>query len=823
MRASFLKGLVPLTFAMLFALSAAAQAQSSRIEGRVLDQDGQGIGNVVVAIDELDEATLTTSAGRYEFRNVPPGTYTLTFTLNENVESVADVVLEAGEVNRLDTTVAWNVSFADTMTVYSASRRQERIVDAPAAVTHISEEEVEREATHGQLPKLLEFTPGAQVTQSGLYDFNFNTRGFNSSLNRRIVTLIDGRDPSVPFLGSQEWAAVSFPLDDLASVELVRGPSSALYGANAFNGVLNMVTKQPRYSEGGMVRLAGGELSSINGDLRHAGEIGGGWYYKLNGGYRQSEDFSESRVGSGPAVTQSEYGTTEHGVLPSERIPLLLDENEIFFGGARLEKYLDNGHVGTVEGGYAEIEGPAFQTGIGRVQLTSVERPWARLNYSAPRWNVLGYWNERKGDQRSLLSGAPLQLDSTNWQIEAQGNADFASDRGRIVFGASYGEEEIQTFRTLTFNDVDADFTAAFAQADFEITNTLKLVLAGRYDESSLHDSQFSPKGSLVYALSPNQTVRLTYNEAFQVANYSEFFLQAQTAIQTAGGPLSSLNLGALEAQLAPFLGGTSLGFSNIPLLALGNDDLEVEEIETWELGYTGVLDNRTLLTVDYYNSTASNFISDLLPNLSTTGRLNTDFGPYTPPAALNAMQQQIVLGALAQLAQAMPSLAPLLASLSNNFDGSPIIALATYTNFGEVETQGVDLGLQWHIAQPWTFNFNYSWFDFEVVEAPSAALEDQLVPNAPEHSFSTGLLYAVDRWDAGVNFRWVDEFDWTVGVFSGEVPSYEVVDLTANYRPTDVITVGLNVSNLLDDEHWESFGGDVLGRRALGSVQFSW
>jgi outer membrane receptor protein involved in Fe transport len=49
------------------------------------------------------------------------------------------------------------------------------------------------------------------------------------------------------------------------------------------------------------------------------------------------------------------------------------------------------------------------------------------------------------------------------------------------------------------------------------------------------------------------------------------------------------------------------------------------------------------------------------------------------------------------------------------------------------------------------------------------------------------------------------------------------VVDLTANYRPTDVITLGVNVSNLLDNEHWESFGGDVLGRRALGSVQFSW
>jgi iron complex outermembrane receptor protein len=337
MRASISKGLVPLTFGMLLFLSVSAQAQNARIQGQVVDSDGQGIGNVVVAIDELDEATVTTGSGQYEFRNVPPGTYTLTFTLNENVENVADVVVTAGETTRLDQAVGWNVSFADTMTVYSASRRQERIVDAPAAVTHISEEEVERKASHGQLPKLLEFTPGAQVTQSGLYDFNFNTRGFNSSLNRRIVTLIDGRDPSVPFLGSQEWAAVSFPLDDLASVELVRGPSSALYGANAFNGVLNMVTKQPRYSEGGMFRATGGELSSFNADVRHAGEIGGGVFYKLIGGYRSSDDFGVSRVGSPQAITQAEYGDTGGRFLPAERIPLIFTENEIAVGGARLE------------------------------------------------------------------------------------------------------------------------------------------------------------------------------------------------------------------------------------------------------------------------------------------------------------------------------------------------------------------------------------------------------------------------------------------------------------------------------------------------------
>lgn len=797
---------------LLLAGASTAEAQNGRIQGQLLDTDGHGIEGAAVTIDELDRATVTERSGNYELRDVPPGTYTVTFTLNENVESVADVVVSAGETNRLVHDVAWNVSFADTMTVYSASRRQERIVDAPAAVTHITEEEVERVASHGQLPKVLEFTPGAQVTQSGLYDFNFNTRGFNSSLNRRIVTLVDGRDPSVPFLGAQEWAAVSFPLDDMASVELVRGPSSALYGANAFNGVLNLVTKQPRYSEGGMVRLTGGELSTFNGDARHAGEIGGGWFYKVNGGYRASDDFTQARNGNPQAQTLEEYGTLEHGTLPAEAIAPVVDDDEIAFGGVRLDRYFANGHVATVEGGYAEIEGPVFQTGIGRVQLTDVERPWTRANYSAPHWNVLGYWNGRDATQRSLQSGGLLLLDSENWQVEVQGNTDFASGRGRVVAGASYGEEDISTERTLTFSDISADFTAVFAQADFDLTNALKLVLAGRYDESSLHDSQFSPKGSLVWAVTPNQSLRLTYNEAFQVANYSEFFLQAGVA-----PPLTSL--AALEQALAPLLGGVSLGFDRIPILALGNDDLELEEIETWEIGYSGVLGSRALLTAEYYNSTAKNFISDLLPNVSAAGRLNPDFQFYTPPAGLSPQAQAILL----QQLQGLIGLNPTLAALSNNLDGSPILALLTYTNFGEVDTEGVDIGLQWHISRPWRLDLNYSWFDFEIVDPASGNLRNQLKANAPENSFSAGILYSVDRWDAGLNFRWVDEFEWQAGVFDGEVPSYELLDLTANFHATDSITLGLNVSNLTDEEHWQAFGGDVLERRALGSVQFSW
>ena len=798
------------------AVGAPAQdvAQEGSITGIVTTPDGTQLGGVRVTLGDTGRFQVTNNDGRFRFQGVAPGSYELGFELGENTATQA-VEVVAGETAQSDVAVDWDVSFAETITVLGASRQRERVVDAPAAVTVVTEEEIEREAAHGQLPKLLEFTPGAEVTQSGIYDFNLNTRGFNSSLNRRVATLIDGRDPSVPFLGAQEWASMSFPLDDLAAAEFIRGPSAALYGANASSGVLNLTTKQPRYSEGGEVRLTAGELSTVNGDARWAGHLGGEWYGKLVGGFRSHDDFTLSRRGAAEySIPCTARGQTD--CLPQEAVAPLVSDDEIAFGSARVDHYLTAGSFFTLEGGLATIEGPVFQTGIGRVQLVDVERPWARANFSSEHWNVLGYYNGRDAsDQLALSAGTNLALDSENYHGEIQGNWGFGGGRGRVVVGGSYSEDDIDSFdprvraQTLMFEPVNHDFQAAYGQLDWSVTPQLKVVVAGRYDESSLHDSQFSPKGSVVYGINPNHTLRLTYNEAFQVANYSEFFLQANAA--------PPVNLSPFEAFCSPF--GVSCGFGPGPtrILALGNQDLELEEVETIELGYSGILAGNTFLSVDYYNSENSNFITDLLPQLGTPlGRINPNFGPYQPPSGLPAPV------AAALLATLQGALGPNFAILSNNVDGTPILAAASYTNFGDVDTQGVEVGLNVHHGMGWRTSFAYSWFDFEI-KRRIQGLEDLLLPNAPEHQASLGVAYVVERWDGAVSYRWVDDFRWVVGPFQGEVDSYGVVDLIGNYHLSDHWTVGANISNLFDEEHWESFGGDLLERRALGSVTFSW
>ncbi len=812
--------------ALLFAFIAGLMTQAlyaqgdGRIEGRLTRQNGTGIGGVTVVIQATSQATLTDSDGRFSFAGVPAGTYELSFSAGDSTDSAADVVVEAGQTRTVDKQVDWDVSFVDTITVFSASRQNEKITEAPAAVTIISEEQIAREATHAQLPKLLEFTPGAEVTQSGIYDFNFNTRGFNSSLNRRVATLIDGRDPSATFLGSQEWAAVSFPLDDIAQAELVRGPSAALYGANASSGVLNMITRRPKDSRGLLLRLTGGELSTLNADVRYAGAFNDATYFKVIGGSRQSGDFTVSRNG------KAEYSvpcrtTGQVDCLPQERVALSPeDDNDIFYGTGRVDRYFGGGGLLTAEVGRADVSGPVFQTGIGRVQLVDVVRDFARLDFSRDHLSLLGSFQQREGKRQTALSaGNNIALKDENLHLEAQTYWGLAGDKARIVIGGSYQDESIDSRdprtgrQTLVFRPVDSTSYAGYGQLDWSLTDSFKLVLAGRYDDSDLHESKFSPKGSLVWAVRPNHTLRASYNEGFQVANYSEFFLQADVA--------APINLSPFEAICR--MGGVSCGFdpdnnpatANTRVLALGNQDLELEEVKTYEVGYTGILGGQAVLTAEYYKSKNENFITDLLPNVGTPlGRLNANFGPYQAPSTLPAPLAALLLTRL------RAALGANFFVLTNNLDGTPILGAVSYTNFGAVDTQGIDLGLNWSVTNSWNLHAAYSWFDFDIQDS-QPGLDRLLLPNSPKNKGSLGLGYLADRWNAQTSFRYTDKFRWVTGPFQGDVKSYTSVDVNANFDVTSAFTLGLSVSNLLDEEAYQSFGGDVIGRRGLLSLTF--
>ena len=797
-----------ITFILVSLLIAgSALAADGRITGRVTRDNGSPIGGVIVQALDTSRATLTDSNGQYVL-DVPPGAYTLNFSAGEHAATESGVVVTSGQTVRVDKAVDWRISIAETITVTSASRRTERVVEAPAAVTVVSPEDIAAVAASGQAARVVESAPGVDFTQSGLYDTNFNARGFNSSLNRRILTLIDGRDPAIAFLGAQEWAALSLPLDEMASIELIRGPGSALYGPNAFSGVLNMTSRLPRDTPGGRLLLTGGDLNTRRADIRHAGDMGGEWFYRVVGGFQQSDDFTRSRT------TTAEYSVLcsasgQVNCLPREARPLALDEVNIRFGGLRLDKHFANTGILTLEGGYSTIEGPVFQTGIGRVQVTDVERPWFRANYNLPHWNLSGYYDARKAEnQYALASGAPLFEDSHNIHGELQTNWDFF-DRLRLVGGVAWNQQDVDTAnpagqQTLMLAPKSEEQQSVFGQAELDVTDKLKLVGAARWDDSTLHDAEISPKAAIVYSITPNHTVRYGYNEAFQRPNYSELFLAAPAGAPANLAGAAAAHPSAQVRALAPFL--SQLGFGPMPILARGNENLLVEKVKSHEIGYSGIYGGKAFVTLDLYQSTMNDFVTDLLPGV------NTAFTPYMVPGTVPAP----VAGGIGQFLQA--ALGPNFAGLTT-VNGAPALVLS-YSNAGVVDSQGAEFAVNYYLTNNWLLDFNYSHFDFEV---KSQQLGDRLLPNAPSDKFNAGVAWRSPRFDAKLGYRWVDAFDWAAGVFVGHVPQYSVVNLAANYKFTDRLGLGVDVSNLLDDEHHEAFGGDLLRRRALAFVSLGW
>ena len=789
--------------------SPAPAAERGRIAGRVVRADGSPVSGTVVELD--GRATVVTDGrGRFAFENVAVGDHELVFTLGSHV-ATESVGVSADITTGVEQVVDWEYVFSMTLTVAAVARRVERIVDAPAAVSVVTAEQIQREASSGQLPRLFETSPGAELPQGRLYDFKLNARGINTALNRRVAVLVDGRNPSFPLVGAQDWSAIGFPLDDLESAELVRGPSAALYGADAFSGLLDLTTKSPRDHTGGFVRLTGGELSTIHLDLGVYRQLGNGWYFKGLAGYRESDDFSRSRTDS-VEYSQPCTGLSTVDCLSFEAVPLARDRNEISMASARFDKELAAGRSLVVEAGTVRMKGPVGVTAAGRFQTVDTEWPWARIDLSARHWNLLASYSSRDAQNLNLAAGSPSPVADSRLSVELQTRWELAEGRGRLVAGASYSEEDVDTAdaqgrQTVLESSVEADFQALFAQFDYDISDKLKVVLAGRLEESSIYASQFSPKASLVYAVSPLHTLRVNFNEAFLTPTYPELAVRVPL--------LAPADLSIFEALFcSPF--AVSCGFDRpVPLLAVGNGALEVEEIRTVEVGYRGILRDKAFLTVDVFDSRIENFVRTGVPLVGTSlGRANPSFGPYVPPAGL----PQPVADALAGALLALPG--GLGFFLTNPVPEQPIFALITLTNAGKLDTRGAELALNWQLTDEWSLDLNYTWLDFDFEDPlPEAPLGF----NSPENSYKVAVYYRDDRLATSLRYRRVESYRWTEAVINGVVPSYETVSLVATYQLAEGWEVGLNVSNLFDDEHYEVFSGDLLRRRALGHVRYSW
>ncbi len=825
--------------------SVAAQ-ETATIRGTITIAGGtEPLAGVQITIIGTGLATVSAPNGRYVIQRVPRGEVTLVYrwlgyapyerTVTITGDQTVDISLEPKPVSLGD------------LTVSAASREPERLTEAPAAVTMIEPRVLANTAPTGQAPLALAEAPGVDLVQSGVNDFNINARGFNSSLNRRVLTLLDGRDLAIAFLGSQEWNTLPVALDELASMELVRGPGSALYGANAFAGVISLTTLSPREAQGAKISVSGGELESFKTDGRYATVFGQGRFgFRLNAGYSTNDTWTRSRTLVDRTALQQEYAPAIEGtditigLMSSPEVRALSgqtcggdtevcatldrtpqgdrDPITAMYGSARLDYYLDNGGAVTVEGGASQVENETLVTGIGRVQIVKGFKPYGRVAYNSDRLNIFAYANRResKEPQYSLASGAGLLEKSTISHVEAQGNQGFMDGRARIIAGTSFRQYNVNTEGTLMRpedDDRSDKVYSAYGQVEYRLGDKIRLVGAIRYDEGDLFEGQVSPKGAIVYSPNANHSFRATVNRAFQTPNYSEFFLRA-----AAGAPanFAPLEAGLRASPLGAALAGVPQGqlFTNsaaVPVFARGNANLDVEKTLGYELGYKGALSSRIYVTIDAYLNNITDFVTDLLPGVNPT------FGAWTAPDAVPAQFRAALEGAVRQQLSASPATALAAAGLTRIENGNTAIVVS-YTNEGDVDQKGFDVGLGFRVSDEIRLDGTFSYFDFTV---NSQRAGDQLIPNTPDKKGSLTAAYAGLRngLDASLSVRAVAAYDWAAGVFVGRVPSSEFVTASLGYRVNQNFRVFAVGTNIFDQQRYQLFGGSVIGRRVLGGI----
>ncbi len=316
-----------LTLVMIFT-SVAMMAQTT-VSGTITDGEGEGLIGASVIIKGTVTGTVTDFDGSYEFSTSqePPFTVVISFVGFETQE------VEVSDANATVDLQLKEQSIMGSEVVFSASRKPEKIIESPVSIERMDATTIKNTAS-ANFYDAIENLKGVQMGTNSLTFKSVNTRGFASFANTRFVQLIDGMDNAAPGLNFPAGNLVGISELDVNSVELVPGAASALYGPNAFNGILLMRSKDPFYQPGLSVMLKGGitQQASSAGTkpfgefgFRYAKPLSDKVAIKFNFSALQGTDWHAIDYNDidGGAITDPDYdGINKYGDEVATSIPL---------------------------------------------------------------------------------------------------------------------------------------------------------------------------------------------------------------------------------------------------------------------------------------------------------------------------------------------------------------------------------------------------------------------------------------------------------------------------------------------------------------------
>ncbi len=803
---------------------ASGSAQTGSVAGSVIDQTGLVLRGATVTLrgKGVPRTTYTDEQGNFELDEVASGNYTLTVSLASFSDATVEDVTVSGGALELAPVELQLTSFGETVVV-TASRNEVRLLNAPVSTSVISAAKLETTSAQNY-GDLLRATPGVNVIQLSARDVQVASRSAGNTLTNTQLLLVDGRSAYLDFFGLVMWDLVPTSLEDVEQIEVVRGPASAVWGANAMTGAVNIITKPPRESVGTTVTLSGGYIDRNDGS---GVGLGAGSMFGANATVtRAPSDRLSYRVSAG-------YFTSDAFSRPVGRIPVSddprqpgqtvggsfypLDSAAVGFGtgfanrgtsqpkfDVRVDHELSDATI-TYSGGVAGTEG-LIHSGIGPFDIQRGSyMGYAKVNYTRGALRLQFFTNFGDSKAPNLLlpdvaTGMPLQLNFKTQTYDGEiGHSVFLGSRHRLSYGGNVRQNNFDiTLTPLGENRLEV---GGYLQDEI-FWERFRLVLGGRVDKfGNLSAPKFSPRIAFIVKPTEDHSITLSFNQAYRAPSAINNALQTSivTPVDLSGlAPLLPPVLQPAVAQPFPLI-VNAVG-SDIPIGRMPQDELTEESLTAYEVSYTGVLPRGTTFGGSF-------FVNRRDDSINFTA-LPQSLDPYTAASPPPGWQlPPFVLTQMAQLGIFLPRTA------------------FTYLNLGPIRQTGVELWLDQKVSRLLATSINYSWQSKpEILDNPNPYLPAELnLP--PTHRFNAEMSWNGSRLlgSASVNAAtgafWSDVL--TAG-FHGYTEGYATVNGSFGVKwQGGAITTAVKVNNLFNQTVQQHIFGDLLLRTVLGEVKF--
>ena len=603
-------------FLLLFSQIAIAQNQPKNhyISGKITNKNNEPLFGANIILKPSYLGSTTDANGFYRIDNIDPGKYVLLISyigykseelelyisetdIKENAEDQRSnfstkLGLDENEeeeddfnIDILKGSFHENINFSllkdaleTEQIVVSASKKKEKLIDAPITIAAVSEQQI-RKTAGGDLGAMLKTVRGVESYQVGMGRTALNVRGFMSAFNGRFVSLIDGANYMEPTFYISYGNTLPLVNEDIERLEVVFGPSSALYGPNAHNGLLNVITKHPRDSQGSTVAFGSGSSNYQSIRARFATARGPlslkfslenvsvldwkyerifGQDYNMDGEITSEEDHEEVFIWnffdeSIPEVwdDKNNDGQWDHkeeiSVMTSEFERTLKNTkaNIQFFYDISKNTEFAIGHEHYFQSGYQP-----FDSGLNFINYT-MGSAWAKImrgDFFARihflRSTGTEYWNSDIAYLNMMRRGLTLKesVDKTKISdyvktdvlkgdfqysfmikdIEFISGGDFSiynpnSNRQFLNDKGAVSENENSLLADSTLGeDIKIEEFGSYLQATLDLPYQIKFVTALRYDKHSYYKERFSPRYAIQWNGLKSGNIRFSYNRAFQ-------------------------------------------------------------------------------------------------------------------------------------------------------------------------------------------------------------------------------------------------------------------------------------------------------------------